>query len=83
MSVAEAAEQHGNSAATFLCDYAGVFAEFDASNRLSPGDAIRAARTMKVRPQRILKIVQGSKTPEPSSGLEPETPSLPWKCSTN
>jgi AcrR family transcriptional regulator len=21
--------------------------------------------------------------PKPSSGLEPETPSLPWKCSTN
>jgi hypothetical protein len=20
---------------------------------------------------------------EPSSGLEPETPSLPWRCSTN
>jgi len=83
MSVVEAAEQHGNSAATFLRDYAGVFAEFNASNRLSAGDAIRAARTMKVRPQSVLKIVQGSKTPEPSSGLEPETPSLPWKCSTN
>src|SRR3954453_328232 len=35
---------------------------------------------------RVLAVSAAGETPwlkEPSSGLEPETPSLPWRCSTN
>jgi hypothetical protein len=39
--------------------------------------------TRKVRPQSVLKIEQPSKNPEPTPGLEPGTPSLRVKCSTN
>jgi predicted nucleic acid-binding protein len=36
-------------------------------------------------PRRIAAYIPGAAllAPKPTSGLEPETPSLPWRCSTN
>ena len=54
-------------------DYLGVFKDYNASNRKPAEDAINEARA-KILCQKRVTISQNSK---PSSGLEPETPSLP------
>ncbi len=81
-NVLEVAEQLGDTKETCLGTYAGLFAEFDASNRASAEDTIWAARA-KVRPQSVLTIQEPPKNPEPTRGLEPRTPSLRVKCSTS
>ncbi len=45
-------------------------------------DAINEARSEILR-KNGLKIAQEAQNSKPSIGLEPMTPSLPWKCSTN
>jgi hypothetical protein len=82
MNVLEVAEQLGDTKETCLGTYAGLFAEYDANNRMPAEDAIWAARA-KVRPQSVLKSTPPVKNPEPTRGLEPRTPSLRVKCSTS
>ena len=82
MNILEAAEQLGDTKETCLGVYAGLIAEYDERNRMPAEDAIWAARA-KVRPQSVLKMTGPAENPEPTPGLEPGTPSLRVKCSTN
>jgi len=82
MNILEAAEQLGDTKETCLGVYAGLIAEYDQRNRMPAEDAIWAARS-KVRPQSVLKMTGPAENPEPTPGLEPGTPSLRVKCSTN
>src|SRR5205807_7187143 len=70
MNVLEVAEQLGDTKETCLGTYTGLFADFDANNRMSAEDAIWTARA-KVRPQSVLKIGPSPKNQEPTPGLEP------------
>jgi len=80
MNVVEVADQRGHSAQTCLKDYAGVFAEFKPSERKSAEEAIYKARMC---PKSVLADGDLSKNRDPTPGLEPGTPSLRVKCSTN
>jgi hypothetical protein len=71
----EVSQQMGNSAEVCQRDYVGVFADYNASNREVAEDAINEARAEILCKKRVT-ISQDSK---PSYGLEPETPSLPWR----
>jgi hypothetical protein len=71
----EVSQQMGNSPEVCQRDYVGVFADYNASNRKVAEDAINEARAEILCKKRVT-ISQDSK---PSSGLEPETPSLPME----
>jgi len=97
MSVVEVARQAGHAPTMTLDTYAHVMADLDGADRVSAQALIRAAREAEVSgkcPPEAARPTHGTAAPagsaafagllrEPSSGLEPETPSLPWKCSTN
>jgi hypothetical protein len=53
------------------------------TDRKPAQDVINEARSKIVCRVSVPSFDGLAKTLEPSSGLEPETPSLPWKCSTN
>jgi hypothetical protein len=89
-SVVEVARQAGHAPTMTLDTYAHVMADLDGAERVPDEVAIRAARAAEVSgkcPSDPTAAPAGPGIPsvlrEPSSGLEPETPSLPWKCSTN
>jgi len=96
-SVVEVARQAGHAPTMTLSTYAHLFDEHDASSRLPAEQQIRLARLAIVSPDVSVlcprpELVSTPDTekprisgafPEPSVGLEPTTPSLPWKCSTN
>ena len=80
-----------------LSTYAHLFDEHDDSGRLPAEQQIRLARLAVVSPEVSVLCPRPGRdlTPgtekqriteaflEPSVGLEPTTPSLPWKCSTS
>jgi hypothetical protein len=82
MNPVEVAEQLGHSAVMCLTNYAGVFAEM-GTDRKPAEDVINEARSKIVCRVSVPDLDDLAKTLEPSIGLEPMTPSLPWKCSTN
>ena len=89
-SVVEVARQAGHAPTMTLDTYAHVMADLDGAERVPAEAAIRAARAAEVSgkcPPDPTAAPPGTEIPsvlgKPSSGLEPETPSLPWKCSTN
>jgi integrase len=90
LSVVEVARQAGHAPTMTLDTYAHVMADLDGAERVPAEAAIRAARAADVSilcpsepPGQPLPGQNPSVCGKPSSGLEPETPSLPWKCSTN
>jgi integrase len=90
LSVVEVARQAGHAPTMTLDTYAHVFAEADGGERVPAEVAIRQAREAEVSgkcPSGPRTANDGAETlgvlGEPSIGLEPMTPSLPWKCSTN
>jgi integrase len=89
MSVVEVARQAGHSPTMTLTTYAHVFDELAPDDRIPAEEQIRRARDkyVPVLYPRAAAEDQGRgkslQINKPSSGLEPETPSLPWKCSTN
>jgi hypothetical protein len=82
MNPIEVAEQLGHSAVMCLTTYAGLFAQMGA-DRKAVEDVINEARSKTVCPVSVPRVDDLAKSIEPSIGLEPMTPSLPWKCSTN
>ncbi len=54
----------------------------DATNRKPTSDQINEARA-EILCKNGVKILEEAENLKPSIGLEPMTPSLPWKCSTN
>jgi hypothetical protein len=90
LSVLEVARQAGHAPTMMLDTYAHVMADHDGAERRSAEAAIRSAREAEVSgkcppapPDRTPLSENPSVAGEPSIGLEPMTPSLPWKCSTN
>ncbi len=90
LSVVEVARQAGHAPTMTLDTYAHVMADHDGADRRPAEAAIRAAREAEVSgkcpptaPDRSPLRENPSVSGEPSIGLEPMTPSLPWKCSTN
>ena len=91
------ARQMGHDAKLTLSTYGHVIDELEDAPRVSAEDAIRAARESSCvtgvsrrrsdeacRESRSGRIGAVSRfVGEPSAGLEPATPSLPWKCSTS
>jgi len=90
LSVVEVARQAGHAPTMTLDTYAHVMADLDGAERVPAEAAIRAARAADVSvlcppesPGGPLPGEKSSVSGKPSIGLEPMTPSLPWKCSTN
>jgi hypothetical protein len=83
--VVEVARQMGNAPSVTLDTYAHLFDERDASVRVDPTDAIESTRNaVEVRAAYAeakslgrVPLPELAKSWKPSSGLEPETPSLP------
>ena len=88
-SVVEVARQAGHSPTMALDTYGHVFAELEGAEKVSAAAEIRRARDELVPVSYLEELAPDEgphETPairEPSIGLEPMTPSLPWKCSTN
>jgi hypothetical protein len=93
-SVVEVARQAGHAPTMTLDTYAHLFDELADAPNTSAEDLIRAARAQEgVREVSVLcpRLTAGPdadpedpcKSAKPSRGLEPRTPSLPWKCSTS
>ena len=93
-TVVEVARQAGHAPTMALDTYAHLFDELAEGPRGSADDLIRAARRAESvpgvsvlcprRPDAQPAEPQNPwKSSEPSDGLEPSTPSLPWKCSTS
>jgi hypothetical protein len=92
-NVIEVARQQGCSPKMILDHYAGIFENYDPSERMPAEEAINAARAEQLRKESGTLAEEpkaANKKPrisgalvKPSIGLEPMTPSLPWKCSTN
>ncbi len=93
-TVIEVARQAGHSATMALATYGHVIEELEGAERRPAGDVIRDARSRRVPsefPQRVSAVAGHSRRArkvaanrgKPSDGLEPSTPSLPWRCSTN
>ena len=88
-SVVEVARQAGHAPTMTLSTYAHVIEELEGTERVSADVQIRQARDelVSVRCESHRRIGSQGECPanckEPSIGLEPMTPSLPWKCSTN
>ena len=90
LSVVEVVRQAGHALTMTLDTYAHVMADHDGADRCPAETAIRAAREAEVSgkcppapPDRTPLSENPSVAGKPSIGLEPMTPSLPWKCSTN
>ena len=93
----EVARQAGHAPTMTLSTYAHLFAELDEADHRPAADQIWEARGAQMRPKVsvLCPPAEPSQTPdtknprlsgafaEPSHGLEPWTPSLPWKCSTS
>jgi hypothetical protein len=89
-SVVEVAAQAGHAPTMTLNTYAHVFEELKGGARLDAEAQIRVARVahVPVSYPHGSRLGDGSsenawKSAKPSIGLEPMTPSLPWKCSTS
>jgi integrase len=93
-SVVEVASQAGHAPTMALDTYTHLFDELSGQERVSAEDLIRQARApfsgpgvsvlCPPRDDPSSAIAENPcKSPEPSVGLEPTTPSLPWKCSTS
>jgi integrase len=76
-SVHAVAPQLGHAPSMTLDTYRHVIDELEGQGRIDAEAEIRAAREALV-PRSTREFL-----PKPSIGLEPMTPSLPWKCSTN
>jgi integrase len=92
LSIVEIAAQLGHSPTMTLGAYAHVMAELKGTRRISADGQIRQARgRRKTDPKRTPPSRSGDSTNfkvaanlvKPGVGLEPTTPSLPWKCSTD
>ncbi len=91
----DVARQAGHAPTMTLDTYGHVFEELADGQRGSAEELIAAARKSHgtapdvsvLCPPMSGRSTAPTRNPwnlrEPSSGLEPETPSLPWKCSTN
>ena len=90
----ELAEQMGHNPTVCLGTYAHVMADLRGAPRTSAEEQIRAARgerptsnVAQMWPKADSSNSRTRRNPrrrgKPSAGLEPATPSLPWKCSTN
>jgi integrase len=92
-TVVEVARQAGHAPTMTLSTYAHLFDELDGADHRSAEEQVRAARLEKLCPEVSVLCPRpaGTYTPvtekapiygafsEPSVGLEPTTPSLPWK----
>jgi integrase len=92
LSIVEIAAQLGHSPTMTLGTYAHVMAELKGSGRVSADRQIREARSRsEMDPKRTPRSRSGhspnykvaANVAKPGVGLEPTTPSLPWKCSTD
>jgi len=96
-TVVEVARQAGHAPTMTLSTYAHLFDELDEGDHRPAADQIWEARGAQMRPKVSVLCppaeppqapltgkarIRGA-SPEPSHGLEPWTPSLPWKCSTS
>ncbi len=96
-TVVEVARQAGHAPTMTLSTYAHLFDEHDGADHRPAEEQIRAARLAIVSPEVSVlcprlgqdltsesgKMSISSDFPEPAGGLEPPTPSLQVKCSTN
>jgi hypothetical protein len=96
-TVIEVARQAGHAPTMTLSTYAHLFDELDGGDHRPAEEQIHAARLENVLPEVSVLCPRPAaaytplteKAPiygafaEPSVGLEPTTPSLPWKCSTS
>ena len=88
-NVIEIARSMGHGAHVNLTTYSHEIAEFDDRDAIEPEQEIWAARSRmaKTWPDAASGTVVNDRKPalsrKPSNGLEPLTPSLPWRCSTN
>jgi len=93
-TVVEVARQAGHAPTVTLDTYAHLFDELAGGEHTSAEALIRAARAAQSAPEVSVLCPRPDLTltpeaqnpwkfPEPSVGLEPTTPSLPWKCSTS
>ncbi len=86
----QVAEQMGHSVQVLHDNYAHVIGDFRGCGFIDPETAINQARGRDV-PQKFRAALVAVKADgpialrngKPDSGLEPLTPSLPWRCSTN
>ncbi len=85
------AREVGTSVRMIELHYAGVIANWDGK-QVPAERSIRAARrtsgrqtwTERLRPDEVQPMTKSlANWLKPSVGLEPTTPSLPWKCSTS
>jgi integrase len=96
-TVVEVARQAGHAPTMTLSTYAHLFDELDEGDHRPAADQIWEARSAQTCPK-VSVLCPRAESPqapvtrkarfrgasaEPSHGLEPWTPSLPWKCSTN
>jgi hypothetical protein len=96
-TVVEVARQAGHAPTMTLSTYAHLFDELDEDDHRPAADQIWEARGDQMRPKvsvlcppaeppqalETKKARLSGASAEPSHGLEPWTPSLPWKCSTS
>ena len=93
LSIVEIAQQLGHNPNTCLSTYAHVMAELRGSEKVSANEQIRDARERvfanRYGPKAAHEPEWTTNAPlvwlyerKPGVGLEPTTPSLPWKCST-
>jgi integrase len=93
-TVIEVARQAGHSPTMALATYGHVIEELEDTALKPAEDVIRKARARHVPsefPQDLSSTVAtagerrkvAANRGKPSNGLEPLTPSLPWRCSTN
>jgi hypothetical protein len=93
-TVIEVARQAGHSPTMALATYGHVIEELEGADRRPAEEVIRKARSRRVPsefPQRRATGTAHARRArkvaanhgKPSDGLEPSTPSLPWRCSTN
>jgi hypothetical protein len=86
------AEQTGRSIGVLSKHYEGVIAQLESVPRVTADEAIRAARNHLVEPEGHDGVEttcsEATERPllrafrlKPSAGLEPSTPSLPWRLS--
>ena len=93
-TVIEVARQAGHSPTMALATYGHVIEELEGAERRPAEEVIREARSRRVPsefpqrraaaagPTRRARKVAANRG-KPSDGLEPSTPSLPWRCSTS
>ena len=90
LPVVQISQQLGHSTEMLLSTYAHVISEYANAPKVVPEEEIWAARAGGVShllpahlPQAVGEGRFARGNGKPSIGLEPMTPSLPWKCSTN